>query len=81
MQFSRREVHYKTLVWKGLSLQDHCSLSGGIPWYFYQREDFEEKAKAVWITMKKSRSLKAYCSRNNEREIDCPSSLLGYRGT
>ena len=66
MQFSRREVRYKTLVWKELSLKDHWSLSGGIPWAFYQREDFEEKGKAVWIAMKKSRSLRAYCSGNNE---------------
>ena len=66
VQFSRREIRYRTSVWKELSLQDHCSLSGGIPWDFYQREDFEEKAKAVWIAMKKSTSLRAYCSENNE---------------
>ena len=31
VQFSRREIRYRTSVWKGLSLRDHCSLLGGIP--------------------------------------------------
>ena len=33
-----RDFHYHSV--------DHCTLSGGIPWDFYQLEDIEDRAKA-----------------------------------
>ena len=50
---------------RGFRLRDHCSLSGRIPWDFYQREDFEEKAKAERVAKKKSSSFRGHCSGNN----------------
>ena len=64
MQFSRREIRYRTLLWKGLSLQALLTFCG-ISWDFYQREDFEEKAKEVWIAKKKNQAHSEHCSGNN----------------
>ena len=36
--YFERDFHYHSV--------DHCTLSGGIPWDFYQLEDIEERAKA-----------------------------------
>ena len=54
VQFHGREIRYETLPQKGISLQDHCSLCGRIPWDFYQRGDFDDNANAVGVARSSS---------------------------